>query len=80
MKLECKGYGGPYLPKDVSHNKTIHVDQRIKQVFHSLIIYVSHAKPIEEGFFLFQEWYRLFAAPVNHKNGLLTVKIKLVTY
>ena len=32
MKLECKGYGGPYLPKDVSHNKTIHVDQRIRQV------------------------------------------------
>jgi len=41
MKLECKGYGGPYLPKDVSHNKTIHVDQRIRKTSDQLFDYLG---------------------------------------
>ena len=32
MKLECKGYGGPYLPKDTSY-RPVEIDSRIRSVF-----------------------------------------------
>ena len=32
MKLECRGYGGPYLPKDTSY-RPVEIDSRIRSDF-----------------------------------------------